>query len=208
MPLATMRFPALALAKAPSPVPAMASRTDLPPKEQHLALSARMSQRESPPRFLHLQKPVPLAFREVHRLLPVPERSGSRVPGPQARPQSLRCETSITSNLGSSRLVGPWLTVGGWGGHLLSARFLNGLRSGLIELPKQKSHRQVYSGGGILELLAMILEYLAPGARRRTHTAGTTEASLLGLLDDGNHGIRVLKPGSEVNAAIARTGRD
>ena len=51
-------------------------------------------------------------------------------------------------------------------------------------------------------MLAMILEYLGPGARRRTHTAGTTEASLLGLLDVGNHGIRVLKPGPEVNAAI------
>jgi hypothetical protein len=39
-------------------------------------------------------------------------------------------------NFGSSRLLGPWLTVGWWGGHLLSARFLNGLHSGLIEPPK------------------------------------------------------------------------
>ena len=36
----------------------------------------------------------------------------------------------------------------------------------------------------------MVLEYLAPGARRRRHTAGTTEASLLGLLDVGNHGFK------------------
>ena len=50
----------------------------------------------------------------------------------------------------------------------------------------------------------MILEYIAPGARRRTHTAGTTEAGLLGLLDVGNHDIKVLKHGSEVNAAFAR----
>jgi hypothetical protein len=31
----------------------------------------------------------------------------------------------------------------------------------------------------------MILDYSAPGARRRRHTAGTTEASLLDLLDVG-----------------------
>jgi len=49
----------------------------------------------------------------------------------------------------------------------------------------------------------MILEYLAPGARRRTHTAGTTEASLLGLLDVGNHLMRVQKRRFEVNVAIA-----
>jgi hypothetical protein len=48
----------------------------------------------------------------------------------------------------------------------------------------------------------MILEYLAPGARRRTHTAGTTEASLLGLLDVGIHGRRVLKQGGEVNTTF------
>ena len=52
-------------------------------------------------------------------------------------------------------------------------------------------------------MLAMILEYMAPGARRRTHTAGTTEAGLLGLLDVGNHEIRVLKECFEVNAAFA-----
>ena len=51
-------------------------------------------------------------------------------------------------------------------------------------------------------MLAMILEDLAPGARRRTHTAGTTEASLLGLLDVGNHDIKVLNQGSEVKAAF------
>ena len=73
-----------------------------------------------------------------------------------------------------------------------------------ILAPKTKNHRQIASGGGILELLVMILEYLAPGARRRTHTAGTTEeASLLGLLDVGNHLIRVQKRRFEVNAAIA-----
>jgi hypothetical protein len=54
---------------------------------------------------------------------------------------------------------------------------------------QKKSHRQVVSGGGILELLVMILDELAPGARRRTHTAGTTEASPLGLLDVRNHVI-------------------
>jgi hypothetical protein len=64
---------------------------------------------------------------------------------------------------------------------------------------KQKSHRQVASGGGILELLVMILEYLAPGARRRTHTAGTTEASLLSLLDVEIHLMRVQKWALEVN---------
>ena len=53
-------------------------------------------------------------------------------------------------------------------------------------------------------MLVMILEYSAPGARRRTHTAGTTEAGLLGLLDVGNHEIKVLKQGSEVNAAFGK----
>src|SRR6266550_3012732 len=48
-----------------------------------------------------------------------------------------------------------------------------------IFAPKTKTHRQIASGGGFLELLVMILEYLAPGARRRTHTAGTTEAILV-----------------------------
>jgi hypothetical protein len=42
----------------------------------------------------------------------------------------------------------------------------------------------------------MILEDLAPGARRRRRTAGTTEASLLGLLDVKIHRIRILKQGS------------
>jgi len=45
----------------------------------------------------------------------------------------------------------------------------------------------------------MILEDLAPGARRRTDTAGTTEASLLGLLDVENHTGRLSKQGEEVN---------
>src|SRR5216683_6753976 len=49
----------------------------------------------------------------------------------------------------------------------------------------------------------MILEYMAPGARRHTRTAGTTEAGLLGLLDVGNHEIRVQKDGSKVNATFA-----
>jgi hypothetical protein len=78
----------------------------------------------------------------------------------------------------------------------------------LIEPPKQKSHRQFSSGGGILELLAMSLEYLAPGARRRTNTAGTTEASLLGLLDVGNHRLKVQNGGSKVNEAIGWRRRE
>jgi hypothetical protein len=49
----------------------------------------------------------------------------------------------------------------------------------------------------------MILEYLVPGARRRTHTAGTTEASLLGLLDVGNHDTKIQKRTFEVNPDIA-----
>ncbi len=49
----------------------------------------------------------------------------------------------------------------------------------------------------------MILDYLAPGARRRTHTAGTTEASLLGLLDVENHILRVQKGAFEVNCYLA-----
>ena len=48
----------------------------------------------------------------------------------------------------------------------------------------------------------MILEDLAPGARRRTHTAGTTEASLLGLLDVENHGLRLLKGRVDVNQSF------
>src|SRR5579864_3326585 len=52
----------------------------------------------------------------------------------------------------------------------------------------------------------MILDDLAPGARRRTHTAGTTEASLLGLLDVGIHGRRILKQGEEVNTTFCREG--
>ena len=43
---------------------------------------------------------------------------------------------------------------------------------------------------------------LVPGARRRTHTAGTTEASLLGLLDVGNHRLRVLKGYADVNLSL------
>jgi hypothetical protein len=49
----------------------------------------------------------------------------------------------------------------------------------------------------------MILEYLGPCARRHTHTAGTTEAGLLGLLDVVIHGTRVLKRGCEVNPSFA-----
>jgi hypothetical protein len=48
----------------------------------------------------------------------------------------------------------------------------------------------------------MVLEYLAPGARRRRHTAGTTEASLLGLLDVGNHRFRVLNGRAHVNLSL------
>jgi hypothetical protein len=54
----------------------------------------------------------------------------------------------------------------------------------------------------------MILEDLAPGARRRTHTAGTTDASLLGLLDDGNHRFKVQNGRSKVNEAIVWRKRD
>jgi hypothetical protein len=53
----------------------------------------------------------------------------------------------------------------------------------------------------------MILEYLAPGARRRTHTAGTTEASLLGLLDVEHHDSKVQKGVFEVNAAFVAMKR-
>ena len=49
-------------------------------------------------------------------------------------------------------------------------------------------------------MLVMILEYLSPGARRRTHTAGTTETSLLGLLDVEHHDSKVQKGVFEVNA--------
>jgi hypothetical protein len=52
----------------------------------------------------------------------------------------------------------------------------------------------------------MILEDLAPGARRRTRAAGTTEASLLGLLDGEIHGRRILKQGEEVNTTFRREG--
>jgi hypothetical protein len=48
----------------------------------------------------------------------------------------------------------------------------------------------------------MILDYLAPGARRRTHTAGTTEAGLLGLLDVKKHAAKVQKRRWEVNRAL------
>jgi hypothetical protein len=51
-------------------------------------------------------------------------------------------------------------------------------------------------------MAAMILEDLAPGARRHTHTAGTTNTSLLGLLDVRNHGIKIQNGGSKVNEAI------
>ena len=43
---------------------------------------------------------------------------------------------------------------------------------------------------------------LAPGARRRTHTAGTTEASLLGLLDVRNHASKIQNEAIEVNVPI------
>ena len=51
----------------------------------------------------------------------------------------------------------------------------------------------------------MNLECLAPGARRRTHTAGTTEASLLGLLDVEHHGSKVQKGEFEVNGRLIGT---
>ena len=44
---------------------------------------------------------------------------------------------------------------------------------------------------------------LAPGARRRTHTAGTTKASLLGLLDVENHVSKVQKEVFEVKPLFA-----
>jgi hypothetical protein len=53
----------------------------------------------------------------------------------------------------------------------------------------------------------MILEDLAPGARRRTHTAGTTDASLLGLLDGENHRFKVQNGRSKVNEAIVSGGK-
>jgi hypothetical protein len=43
---------------------------------------------------------------------------------------------------------------------------------------------------------------LAPGARRRTHTAGTTEASLLSLLDVRNHATKIPNEAIEVNVPI------
>ena len=46
------------------------------------------------------------------------------------------------------------------------------------------------------------LELQPPGARRHTHTAGTTEASLLGLLDVETHAIRVLKGFGCVNRTL------
>ena len=54
----------------------------------------------------------------------------------------------------------------------------------------------------------MILEYLAPGARRRTHTAGTTEAGLLGLLDVEHHRSKVQKGVFEVNAPFVGRKRE
>ena len=57
-------------------------------------------------------------------------------------------------------------------------------------------------------MLVMILEYLAPGARRRTHTAGTTEASLLGLLDVEHHGSKVQKGVFEVNPPFGGRNRE
>ena len=54
----------------------------------------------------------------------------------------------------------------------------------------------------------MILEYLAPGARRRTHTAGTTEASLLSLLDVEHHDPKVQKGVFEVNAPFGGRNRE
>jgi hypothetical protein len=50
----------------------------------------------------------------------------------------------------------------------------------------------------------MILEYWVPGARRRRHTAGTTEASLLGLLDVRNHVLKIQGVRAEVNEAMTR----
>ena len=54
----------------------------------------------------------------------------------------------------------------------------------------------------------MILEYLAPGARRRRHTAGTTEASLLGLLDVEYHDSKVQKGVFEVNPPFGGRNRE
>jgi hypothetical protein len=45
----------------------------------------------------------------------------------------------------------------------------------------------------------MILEYLAPGARRRTRATDTTEAGLRSLLEVESHGSKVQKERCEVN---------
>ena len=57
-------------------------------------------------------------------------------------------------------------------------------------------------------MLAMILEYLAPSARRRTRAAGTTEASLLGLLDVEYHDSKVQKGVFEVNPPFGGRNRE
>ena len=53
------------------------------------------------------------------------------------------------------------LTPIGWWAAISFLPDLFRMRLGVVP-PKQKSHRQVSSGGGILELLGMILEYQVP----------------------------------------------
>jgi hypothetical protein len=53
----------------------------------------------------------------------------------------------------------------------------------------------------------MILEYLAPGARRRRHTAGTTEAGLLGLLDVIIHGKHYIAGRPESQCTVLKNGK-
>src|SRR4029077_1657615 len=92
----------------------------------------------------------------------------------------------------------------GWPWSLFSARRIGRLRS----IPGPRGLKTKIPPPGLFQRWdPRIARYdsrvLAPGARRRTHTAGTTEASLLSLLDVRNHASKIPKVAIEVNVHIA-----
>src|ERR1700730_13373992 len=102
---------------------------------------------------------------------------------------------SICPPRASSKLVG-------WPSTLFSACPIGRLRSTPEPLPiKTKSPPPGLFQRWDPRIARYDSRVLAPGARRRTHTAGTTEASLLSLLDVRNHPSKI--PNEAIESQLA-----
>jgi hypothetical protein len=75
------------------------------------------------------------------------------------------------------------------------------LRNETFAALKHKTHRGLFRRWDS-RITQFDSRVLVPRARRQTDTAGTTETSLLGLLDVEIHGSSVLKGDCEVNAGV------